>query len=223
MRFKHFLGEMTIRAGNLRKGLEPLIKEYQSLIISQGEHIGDVDEYKVYKSYIEGMTQFALYKEDVLATLFVGDFKTDKYLKKYYLLIQMVTAKEFSGNHLSAKLLVFLKTRHYTPVVFNEIHSKDTTFNLRKIAKKVPFLQVKWFNIKTGEIDEYDPEKDEQDKKHVMTISRTDWRILIETKELGYYQNSWDDYHKFPIFNKENMTLSEMADITRNYDTWIIE
>jgi uncharacterized protein (DUF1015 family) len=221
MRFRTYLDEMTIRDGNLRTGLEKGRKYLESLIKKEGKHIGDIEHFEIYKSNIENLIQYGLYDKDFLVTYFNGEMKIFPEIGEVFELNQMLTHQNYTGNHFSAKLLVFLKTRHYLPVIFSEIQSSDNVKNIRKIASVVPVLNVKWFNIETGEIEEFDPKIDENDIKHVKTLDSTPWRIMMEKTEEGYWQNNFGDI-KFPLFNTKS-NLLEILDYSTDYNMWIKE
>lgn len=209
---------MTYRARNLRGGIEPQRQQYEPLIIKNGSYIGDLrsnnETFKIYQSELENEIQFGLYDDKILVTFFNGDFNSYPGISKAYYLKQMLTKENYSGQHLSAKLLMFLKTREKIPVILSDIHSEDTVNNIRKIAKTVPMLNIQWFNIETGEIDKFNVKQDETDTKHIDGIDgKTNWNILIET-----FKNNENDT-SFKHFISE----SNHWDISHNYDIWINE
>lgn len=218
MRFREYLSslsEMTMRAGNLRDGIEPQRKYYEPLIIKNGKYIGDLktgaEIFKIYQSELQEELQYGLYDDDILIAFFNGTMSSIQGLPKFYYLEQMLTKSDYAGRHLSAKLLVFLKTREKIPVVFGNVHSEDTIQNIRKIARTVPVLTVKWVNIETGDIDEFKVEKDEEDVKHLYGIDGwVPWRILIEAEktdtQLTHFiseSSQWDLRHDYNIWIRE--------------------
>jgi hypothetical protein len=213
MRFRTYLDEMTIRTGNLTKGIEPSRIFYEPIIIKDGQYIGDLRnldiDYKIYQSEFDNGVQYGLYDGTILATLFDGSFRRFKKIGKNYFLDRMITKKEYAGQHLSAKLLMFLKTREKIPVVFSDIHSIDTVHNIRKIARTISNLQVSWFNTSTGETDIFDPETDDKDTKHVYGINGpTKWRIMIEAfpqVEDGKFTHFIHEAKQFEITNDYNI------------------
>ena len=219
MRFKHFLSEMTVRAGDLRKGIEPLRIEYEPKMIKEGKYIGDLKnldiEYKVFQSKLDGNIQYGLYDGETLVTMFDGRFRKFVDISKCYYLERMITIREYAGQHLSAKLLMFLKTREKIPVIFGDIHSRDTVHNVRKISKTIPHLQVKWLNVATGDVDPFDPETDDKDTKHIFGQNGpTKWRIMIE----GNGQFAIVDGVKTRCFHF--LHEGEKNDLTKDYNMW---
>jgi hypothetical protein len=219
MRFKDYLNEMTVRTGDLTKGIEPSRVKYEPEIIKDGKYIGDLknlnNQYKIYQARLDSGIQFGLYDEEILVTLFDGRFKKFANLPKCYYLERMITKKEYAGQHLSAKLLLFLKTREKIPVIFSDIHSKDTVHNIRKIARTIPHLSVSWFNVATGMKDEFDPDTDDKDTKHIYGMNGpTKWRIMIEQNKFDLLDdNGQKRNHHF---------LSEHSrwDVVKDYNIW---
>lgn len=185
MRFREYLNEMTLRTGSLRRVVEPIRIEYEPQIIKAGRLLGEFKSssttFQVYKSTLDGEVQFGVYDGENLATLFNGKYKKFPEVPRAFYLDQMVTADEYLGQHLSAKLIVFLKNKEKVPVILSDIHSKDTVQNIRKISRVVPELIVRWFNIYSGEYNDFDPDTDDKDTKHLFgSNGLTKWRILIE-------------------------------------------
>jgi hypothetical protein len=197
MLLKDFLGEMTMKAGDLSSPLKKSF-DYFSKEITDDEltHIGDIDSIKVMrfelskskKTYNQGVPQildFLVDGETKIGMMF-GDKKrvsTNSRLWKdgprFILEIkEWVIFKPRSG--LGEKYLYFLKNVMKTPLLLSNMHSIATQEFLKKHANLKRF-SLSWYNVKSGEIEKF------EDSKYSIS-EPTDWQVLIESDNTSVFE-----------------------------------
>lgn len=211
MRFKDYIGEMTLRTHDLRQSLEHSRKQYEPILKEQGEHIGDIETYKLFR-FNDDIINIGLYDKDILVSLIQGKFiRIPNFKDEIFEIFRMITHEDYVGQKLTFKMMMFFKTREHWPILFSSLHSEDTVHNSLSIAKTERF-KMSWINMKTGELDDFKPEEHLQDKIHFNVTSKTDWQLLFEKDECDWQLDY--NFGKFPRYFEE-------FDPTSYYEMWI--
>jgi len=161
--------------------------------ILNGNHVGDVEEYKILRCRVDGKDIFALVKDDTYYSAIRGYFNHNINIDKSLYVDMMITKSEFGGKSLNAKLIRFLLSREGWNVIIDSLISPANKQNFYKLA---PVFHLKWLNVKTLEIVDFDDNPEEKFNNHYPT----DWQILFprfhiekfnEEKMINYYTKFW--------------------------------
>jgi hypothetical protein len=186
--FKEFLNETMVTKNDYSNDLE-LSRQHLEKTIDKNKStlLGKIDHYQVYKKHGEH-DLFLIYDEDKLICFFSGSIYPLLAIKKViYELDQMIVKEDYRGNDLSGKLMSFIIKDQKKPILMGTIHEGtihegDTSKKLRKIARTNHSLKLQWVNIKTNQIENFDPDEDEIHSgkyKYSSNSNITDWQVLI--------------------------------------------
>ena len=147
---------------------------------SGAEYIGDIEQNKILYKKINGLDFYAI-SENESPISFI-QVQTRNILGKDYLEIRNIfTKEEYRGQNYAKKLLFFLKNVEKKSFVFGDIQSKLGQLLVRSVSKSNRFPMF-WLNIKTGDKQEYEPEKDNPNLKPYRSFfQQTDWVVIAES------------------------------------------
>lgn len=185
---------MTSVLPGMGEGLESYRQSLEPKLLKTAKHIGDIQKLKVLYEKLESYETYGLYDGETLACLVMGIFETFPKLGKALEIKVMVVPVSQQGNGLSTKLLHFLKTRLQYNLVIANVISFDNKANFTKLAKKDIF-NVKWLNIKTGDIEPFDSEPDKKFKDY---DTPSGWQLLLE--QYGAVEQQLIESGRAPIF-----------------------
>lgn len=191
MSFKNYLGEMTMKAGDLT---EPLRKtfEYFSTGLADEElvHMGDIDDVQImrfeqakskraFNPSLPPIVDFFVKDHQKIGMMLGHRTRMHPKSKLWDAGIRFVLEfdewfilPQFQRSGLGEKYLYFLKNVMNTPVMIGNIHSTATQNFLKKTAAQKRF-KMNWYNIKTGETEDFSKDKYSTDKPN-------EWQVLIE-------------------------------------------
>lgn len=201
-----------MRTHDLRHSLEYSRKQFESILKDKGEHIGDIETYRILR-FNDDLVNIGLYDDstETLASLIQGKFiKIPKFNDEIFEIIRMITHEDYINQKLTFRMMMFFKTREHWPFLFGSLHSEDTVHNTLSIARTERF-KMSWINMKTGELDDFEQDNHLKDNKHFGKGRPTEWQLLFEKDDFDWQTEI--KFGKFPRFFDE-------ADPTSYYEMW---
>ena len=176
--FKRFIIEMTMKAGSLEHRLGSDLPFYQ-LLLADGEHCGDIEEFEIYKKERKGLWDYAAFLNKEVVAYFTLD-KNE--------IVAAFVKKEFRKKGLFSAFLFFLKrNENISQILLGEIQSKDTIEAVKRIHTR---FKTSWVNGSKKE--KFDPNIEEP---YYSNMSPTGWKIMLE--------NDGDFSHWPKFFNRD--------------------
>jgi len=197
----------TKATGNFDQSLlmNEALRAHYNLVRTTGKQIGTAaNKYSILQTEQDGDYIIGIYYKplNIIGAFVKFSLKT-LFDKKYIDIIlvhsladmaaQQQILKELVGKNLLFILLDFMKTHYNLPFIEYSGYQSDDAIRAIHILSKNNKIQ--WLNIQTGQIVNYDPTKDKPkqgliNEPYRSKISKTDWRIIVEST--GIY--NIDDY-----------------------------
>lgn len=190
----------TYATGEFQQSIEMNngLRAHYNLLRTNGKQIGTADNYSILQTdadsdYIVGI----YYKQLNLIGAFVKFSIITLFDKKYIdiILVHSLSSmaddqpilKELIGKNLLFVLLDFMKNHYNLPFVESGGYQSTDAIRAIKILSKNN--KIRWLNINTGQIANYDPTKDNPKRGLVnepyrSKQNKTDWRIIVESSGL---------------------------------------
>lgn len=179
MRTKELFNEMTMVDSNIStRMLNDYLEDMEPLLL-KGTHIGDIEEFQLRHIKYKTFEVYGLCTKDEVVCVFKCRFKNFPKIDKTLYVFIMVTKPEWKGKSLSAKIINFFTTREVWNVLIDDLISPANKANLEKIAKQKQSSAC-WFNVKTGEISDFENADGKYKFKHFE--KDTHWHILFQKR-----------------------------------------
>jgi len=197
MRFKEYLGEMTLVDPNVSdQQLEAWRANIELTLLEKGTHVGDIEEFKVLRIRHGSSEIFGICTAEELVSAFDCRFKSFPKLSDCVVVQKMITKKSWRGKNLTSKLITFLCTRERWNVVIDDLISPANKKNLEKIAK-TDYSNAFWLEVKTGKLVQF---VDDNGKyRQTLHHPETGWQIMFgrlssasERHLTEYYSRFWE-------------------------------
>lgn len=186
------LHEMTILSGDINYNSQ--IRAMFEYLEKHGKHTGDIEGYSIY---------MASYGTDIFYGVFLDNqivsainFRKKQTAERNMLEIGVAfTKEEHRGNNLSHRILYFIKHHENMPMIDYGSNTVAAIRSIKSLAQTGRF-KMHWYNIETGEIEEYDHKTDTHNpSKYRDPFQQTNWRLILEN------DNAKEGINKFPRFD----------------------
>ena len=191
------VGDLSVPMTKAREYLEPFV-------LNNGKYVADIGSYKLYEFEDGSGKTYGLYDHSKLASVVNGSFISIEEHNKVFEVNVMSTGHEWSRQKLTAKILMYLRSRTKVPILIGKVISDANLKNFEKLSQS-PSLGVNWINTKTGDKEPFDKLQGK-----TSFANPTDWQLFIESLSVPT-----SSFYRFSQFNEE-------TDISSDYSIWIL-
>lgn len=165
--------------------LSKLVPNYEKIL--DGEHVGDIEEFKVFREVDGDKSFYAIGIEGVLAGFFSIDTKPEVVLQTVWV--------DPKWRRLFSAILLFLKrVEGHDRFFLGDLHSADTMEAIKRVTRAT---NVYW--VRDGEIVPYDATKIDNFYTEPRSTPDNGWRIMIEhlvpNIHPKFYSSKLDEFH----------------------------
>lgn len=185
------LKEMTIRAGSHEARLAQAVEQFADMNTT-AEHVGDIEQFTVYKRQRGDLTDYAIFRHDQLASYGVTIPHKQELSITY-------TLPEFRKRGVFLAFLHFL-LRHegYNRIVLSDNHSEDTVRAIQRVYRR---FDTFW--ERGSERAPYSP--DTIDTFYGIG-KRTGWKLVLEN------DGDWSNFPRYAYRNPDG-SLNGQSDL----------
>jgi len=173
----------TLRGPNFDSTAEEFGKMNQKRWLTNGKHIGDIENYKVLQNGIH----YSLWSNDTLVA-FTSLKDSNNEVDDVWVNADYRQQKIFS------KILWFYKTRlHRSKLILGPVHSET----MQEVVKGLSRFEKSWVNIRTNEVMPFDAATLDN---FYSRMGITAWRLMLENN---------GDFTGWPMFNTGSSFIKE--------------